>query len=393
MKSQTRLLIAAVLAACGLILTLSLLVGSSLVVIPVSARNLVNGVLPCPFQAITVTAANLEVSDTLSGSPDSRPVYFANPQSGVITVSATISDGSSCYVWGGAAFGRVEPHSEFQGVGSQRWLTYPVDTGHGSTTVILTSSLYITGSVLPPHHRVTLTFTQDITPPRDVTIIAPEHISATQFLVSWSAADATSGIASYTVEYSGTAYTTWQGWLMGVTSTEAEFHAPATEIDYIFRVTAFDRTGNSARDTTTTWVGIFRVYLPLTMRQWVGWYKYDIYEPNDRPSQAYGPLVSGQVCQAYIWNATDQDDYYHFTPSASANVHIDLTNIPPNCDYDLHVYYHDGQYQLVTFSNEPGNADESVTFTPVAGRKYYIRVYPYSGFSSQQPYHLAAIYQ
>ena len=391
-----RVALAALLAACGLILALGLLVGSSPMVMPVSARDLTNGDPPCAFQAITVTASNLGISDALPGSPGNRPIYFANLQPGVITVSVAISDGSSCYVWGGAAFGRTQPpRSEFQGVGSQRWLTYPVGTGHGSTTVALTSSMYITGSVLPPYNRAVLNFTQDITPPRDVTITAPEHISATQVPVSWSADDATSGIASYTVEYSGTADAAWQGWLTGVTFTEEEFTAPATETDYIFRVTAFDRVGNSAQDTATTRVGRFRAYLPLTMRQLVWWYQYDIYEPNDSPAQAYGPLTSGQVYEAYIWDATDPDDYYYFTPSATDIVQITLGHIPANCDYDVYIYYYDydaGQYNMVADSSELGNATENATFTPVAGRTYYIRVYPYRGFSSQQSYHLAVTY-
>ena len=109
-------------------------------------------------------------------------------------------------------------------------------------------------------------FYVDIQEPHNVAITAPEHISATQFTVSWSAEDTTTGIASYTVEYSGTAYTTWQAWLTGVTSTEAVFNAPASETNYIFRVTAYDRAGNNAQATTTTRVGAFNIHLPLVLR-------------------------------------------------------------------------------------------------------------------------------
>lgn len=136
------------------------------------------------------------------------------------------------------------------------------------------------------------------------------------------------------------------------------------------------------------------VYLPLLMRN----YKHDNYEPNDIPEQAYGPLVSGQVYRAFIWDATDQDDYYHFTPlTDTLDVHIELTNIPTSRDYDLYVYYYDSGYQTETFSIQGGNLDESVDFTPVAGRQYYIRVYSNiaqgGGYSDEQPYHLVATYQ
>ena len=233
----------------------------------------------------------------------------------------------------------------------------------------------------------------DRQPPTNVTITAPEHISATQFLVSWSAQDATSGVATYTVAYSGTAYTSWQDWLTNTTALSETFTALATDTDYIFRVTAYDRAGNSAEGMATTHVGPFRVYLPLTLRGWVWWYQYDVYEPNDTPAQAWGALKADVVYEAYIWDATDKEDYYHFTPSTYTAVHIELTNIPSNCDYDLYVYYYDGQYQLVALSNQSGNTPENVTFTPVAEWKYFVRVYPYSGFSSQQPYYLKATYQ
>ncbi|MEA3339444.1 MAG: Ig-like domain-containing protein [Chloroflexota bacterium] len=104
----------------------------------------------------------------------------------------------------------------------------------------------------------------DTVSPTNVTITAPEHTSATQFIVSWSADDA----VSYTVEYSGTDYMSWQPWLTGVISTEAEFLIPATETDYIFRVTAYDHASNSAQAQTEAHVGAFRVYLPLTLRNY-----------------------------------------------------------------------------------------------------------------------------
>jgi len=135
------------------------------------------------------------------------------------------------------------------------------------------------------------------------------------------------------------------------------------------------------------------MYLPLVMRQWGQWYQYDVYEPNDTPARAWGPLESGQVYEAYIWDVTDQDDYYHFTPSNTDTVQIVLSRIPTDCDYDLYVYYYDGQYHQVVYSSQPGNADDSVTFIPVAGQKYYVRVYQYSGFSDQQAYHLTTTYQ
>ena len=89
----------------------------------------------------------------------------------------------------------------------------------------------------------------------------------------------------------------------------------------------------------------------------------------------------------------DVSDYYWFTPSASTAVQVTLAGIPSGNDYDLYVYDYQGGYRLIVSSNQPGNGNEAVTFTPQVGRKYYVRVYPYSGSSSQQAYQLTATYQ
>jgi uncharacterized repeat protein (TIGR01451 family) len=142
-------------------------------------------------------------------------------------------------------------------------------------------------------------------------------------------------------------------------------------------------------------------YLPRTMRN----YRHDLYEPNDTPDQAYGPLVSGQVYPAYIWDTTDQDDYYHITPlTSTTDVYIQLTDIPTNRNYDLYVYYYDpvscaayNGYCQVAMSAQLDNTDESVTFAPVAERQYFIRVYSDiaqgGGYSDKQPYSLMATYE
>jgi hypothetical protein len=227
-----------------------------------------------------------------------------------------------------------------------------------------------------------------------VTVTAPSQTSDLTFTVSWGALDPEphSGVVSYTVAYREDAGV-WATWFASTTLTQAAFVSGSLNHTYVFSVTAYDYAGNRGEGAVTTRVGYHYVYLPLVMKSWVWWYRYDIYEPNDTPAQAYGPLVSAQVYAAYIWDTTDQNDYYHFTPSTTGVVQISLSNIPANCDYDLYVYYYDGQYRQEAYSNESGNKDESVTFTPVAGRKYYIRIYRYSGFSSQQAYHLEAIYQ
>lgn len=118
----------------------------------------------------------------------------------------------------------------------------------------------------------------------------------------------------------------------------------------------------------------------------------DSYEPNDFPEQAYGPMLSGRLYLSYIWSAGDPDDYYHFTPAHGGSAHVELRGIPAGCDYDLCVYiFENSVYEPVACSSESGNADEVVDF-PVTQRQYFVRVYPYSGFSNRQPYRLTASY-
>jgi len=111
--------------------------------------------------------------------------------------------------------------------------------------------------------------TPDLTAPTNVAITAPEHISATRFILSWSAEDATSGVASYTVEYSSTSSSIWRNWLTNTTAVSKSFQATETKTDYAFRVTAYDRVGNKKHsDKATTHVGAFSIYLPLTLRNY-----------------------------------------------------------------------------------------------------------------------------
>ena len=242
------------------------------------------------------------------------------------------------------------------------------------------------------------TYALDGTPPT-VTLDAPSvWPGLAPIPVVWQAQDAQSGVARTHLYYRRVPTDTeWQDSGLEQLGPSGIFHfTPQGYLTYAFVARTTDNLGNVSTLPATgpqTVVKLARVYLPLTMKAWVWWYQYDIYEPNDTPALAHGPLVSGQVYQAYMWDTTDQDDYYHFTPSAAGNAQITLTHIPTNCDYDLYIYYFDGQsYQLVTYSHRSGSVDESTAFPSVAGRKYYIRVFRYKGFSSQQPYYLTVTY-
>ncbi|MGB9873312.1 MAG: pre-peptidase C-terminal domain-containing protein, partial [Anaerolineae bacterium] len=229
--------------------------------------------------------------------------------------------------------------------------------------------------------------TPDLTAPH-VVVTAPTQIATGTFPVSWGAEDHLSGPSGAYAVYYREDNGAWQVWIPITTTTSATFVSGTLEHTYYFSVTTTDQAGNRGDGSATTRVAKWRVYIPLVLRNWVWWYQYDPYEPNNTPAQAYGPLYSGQVITAYIWDDTDRDDYYWFTTTVTITVTITLTNIPDNCDFDLYVYYYQDGYRLIAYSNQYGSVSEHVQFTATAGMKYYIRVYPFKGSSDTQPYRL-----
>jgi len=143
----------------------------------------------------------------------------------------------------------------------------------------------------------------------------------------------------------------------------------------------------------TTTVNPCRIYLPLTLRQWVAWYQYDTYEPNNTREEAYGPLNSGQSYYSHIYNESDQRDYYYLPLTSSGSIVVNLT-VPACCDYDLYLY-NSLTGNFVAASNYTGKGlDEQMTYNSAqASATYYILVYsPYKDHSDQEQYQLRATF-
>lgn len=332
--------------------------------------------------------ASLPISDTRPGDGVAKTVYFNNTSGGVITATFGVSGTPALALVADSAFGK--PMSIYTSSLAQASfvVTYAVATTHTQSDVIYTAM-----NANFDQASVTINYARDITAPV-VTVTAPTESYPVPFAVSWEAVDPSPGSgvsASYAVLYREDDGV-WVSWLPSTTLTESTFFSATVDHTYTFSVTVHDWVDNPGEGMTATYIERYRVYLPVVVSNWVGWYEFDVYEPNDKISQAYGPLTSTQVYTAYIWDTTDTDDYYHFTPATTGTVQISLTNIPDGVDYDLYVYYHDGeQFQVMGQSNRSGNQDEDVAFTPVANTTYYIRVHPYSG-SSHQPYRLTVTY-
>ncbi len=112
------------------------------------------------------------------------------------------------------------------------------------------------------------------------------------------------------------------------------------------------------------------------------------YEPNDTIDQAYGPLESGRIYQAYIGSEEDIDVYY-IDVETRAPIIIDLTNINWRSDYDLFLGDPDGE---VVADSQGTTSSEHIEYDPRTTGTYHIEVNTYVGYSTQEPYSLVALF-
>jgi hypothetical protein len=380
--------VAVVGAALGLLLLMASVSDVRIHAAPLDDQG--TGVDP-RIDTCTMTAG-FPISDTHPGDGVAKTVYFNNQSGGVLTATFGVSGTPTLALIAGAAFDELSTRSYTSSVPQASFVvTYAVAATHTSQFEVI----YMAMNGLYNPTSIDINYVRDVVAPV-VTVTAPTVTSATSFTVSWEASDPAFGsgvVVSYTVAYREDDGA-WEPWLSSTALTESTFLSTTVDHTYAFSVTVYDHVGNQGEGAAITQVGQHYVYLPLVTSDWVWWYQFDIYEPNDRVSQAYPLTFTQPLYEAYIWDATDSDDYYAITPVTTETVQITLTDIPAGADYDLYVYYQSGsQYPLVVKSDRSGEQDENVTFAPTIDRTYYIRVYPYSGFSSTQPYHLTVIYQ
>jgi hypothetical protein len=175
----------------------------------------------------------------------------------------------------------------------------------------------------------------------------------------------------------------WQPWLISTTQTSALYHAPRADDLVDFRVTAYDRAGNSAQAIRRTRVDLQFLYLPFgfVRSEWRPWHELDPYEQNNTEADAYGPLEPLTTYDAVIWDAkTDLKDFYYFVPSTSDPVRVTLDGMAQGVDLDLSVWVYSEavqDYQYVGWEPKTGNEREVIHLPVVEpGRKYWLRVRP-----------------
>jgi hypothetical protein len=108
-------------------------------------------------------------------------------------------------------------------------------------------------------------------------------------------------------------------------------------------------------------------------------------------------LTSGQTYPSWIsWcdrNTYKKSDYFYIDISTTNAINVYLTDIPTGTDYDLYLYRScsDDPNNPADESRKPGSSPETISYSPLATGRYYIRVYAYSGYSTS-PYSLRVTY-
>jgi hypothetical protein len=116
-----------------------------------------------------------------------------------------------------------------------------------------------------------------------------------------------------------------------------------------------------------------------------------VYEPNDEPSMAYGPLESTTFYTAYIH--LDDFDFYTIEIQNLEPIDINLTNIADSVDYDLAlVEFFDDDPRLLDLSEGEETSTERIVYSPSHTGTYHILVGPYEGYSLTEPYVLQAAF-
>ena len=234
----------------------------------------------------------------------------------------------------------------------------------------------------------------DITAP---TVDLASHVTTggDGFQVTWMGGDATSGVASYDVQYRVGDSGTWQDWRMSTYGTSAEF-GPDDPVGvvvgetYYFRARARDFAANvsgyaSAENAVPTG-SIYRTYIPLVPKQHTNYFEGPWeQEDNDSYLQANGPVRSGRDYYGY---PDDQKDYYSVYLRSPGAITIDVIN-------------HAGQgVQLWLFYQSVANgvADDRSLTSPYqiqysgAEGWYYVYIYTESGHNSDTAYTLRVEY-
>ena len=116
----------------------------------------------------------------------------------------------------------------------------------------------------------------------------------------------------------------------------------------------------------------------------------DEVEPNDKLSQANGPIQSGLDYHGGFPSNDDSFDNFYFFMPKTGSVQIELVDIPSGRDYNLLLL--DSEVNLVGYSGFLSNVDEHISVGNLEKGLYYVSVFFNSGSTSTAQYRLNVDY-
>ena len=105
----------------------------------------------------------------------------------------------------------------------------------------------------------------------------------------------------------------------------------------------------------------------------------DIYEPNATQAAAKSITVNTNNT-AIIASSSDVDWFKFSNTTATTKIKVTVTNIPAGTDYDLKLYNASGTQ--IGSSTNTGTLAETILYNTTVVGTYYIKVFPWSGYSA-----------
>jgi hypothetical protein len=177
-------------------------------------------------------------------------------------------------------------------------------------------------------------------------------------------------------------------WVLNITPSVG-WHTLSIQVDYYNTVIESNENDN-------IWSYQFywnptqrKIYLPFVSRLKPVFEGPFELEPNNKYTQANGPINSGQNYQGY---PDDANDYFSFTTGTTGDIAINLSN-HIGSGVQVILYYQSTDQRVEPVCQKPdGGTTCAITYPSRPGGLYYLRIYSVSGYNNTTPYTLRVTY-
>ncbi|MBM3240288.1 M6 family metalloprotease domain-containing protein [Candidatus Poribacteria bacterium] len=125
-------------------------------------------------------------------------------------------------------------------------------------------------------------------------------------------------------------------------------------------------------------IGFEGLYMPITVS--FG----DTYEPNNALSSAFGPLVYGMHYESFIYDKSDNADFYSFEAKKGNSIIITLQSIPDNANYVMRIL--NSRAETLMHSETKATSEKLMIYRPTHTETLFIVVETLFGYSKVDSY-------